>query len=339
LAASDDELARLLRGYRVAQQLVQRRAELQITAAWRQTNFGLSNASWLRWAADHPEMLALPAGELDDSLTGQLRLKLKLGREARQPLKKMTAQSPEWEQLRLALEGTQLSLWSEQALRAAESAQYQTAVATNTFLARYTMAARGTKVIAAGVPPATVTTQALRGIDGRTVWARPVSEMRIALFEGHPITVARQLAAQRSRTLLGTDTQLAHVRSAVRYFKERGDRDNIVGYRRVPRGGRSCALCLLASTQRYHRGDLMPIHDHCHCVTEPIYGDRDPGQVIEPVQLKAVHAQIEAATGSSDLSGGNYRDAVIVHHHGEIGPVLTYREHSFTGPSDLNANN
>jgi hypothetical protein len=56
LAASDDELARLLRGYRVAQQLVQRRAELQITAAWRQTNFGLSNASWLRWAPEAPRL-------------------------------------------------------------------------------------------------------------------------------------------------------------------------------------------------------------------------------------------------------------------------------------------
>lgn len=333
MAAREDELSRILRGYRVAQELILRRAQQQMTAPWGQPDFGMNHASWLRWAAEHPKLLLLGPGE-----EPQLRLDLGLGYGPVKPKVKMTAPSPEWEQLRLAFDTNQLSLWSEQALRAAESAQYQSALATQTYLARYTAAVKRRKIVPFGLPPTAVSTEALRGVAGPTVWARPVSELRIALFEGKTLPVARELAALRTAAMLATNTQLAHVVSSVRYLKEHGDRDNIVGYRRVPRGGKSCALCLLASTQRYHRGDLMPIHDHCHCVVEPIYGDRDPGQVIEPRQLKAVHAQVEAATGSSDLSGGHYRDAVLVHLHGEIGPVLTYREHSFTGPSDLESN-
>jgi hypothetical protein len=333
LPGSDEELDRILRGYRLAQELILRRAQQRIAAPWAQPDFGMTHSSWLRWAAEHPKLLLLGPGE-----EPQLRLDLGLGFGAVRPKIKMTAKSPEWQQLRLAFDTNQLSLWSQEALRAAESAQYQTALATQTYLARHAAAAQGTKIVPVGLPPSAVTTQALRGVAGATVWARPVSELRIALFEGKTLPVARELAALRTVATLATNTQLAHVISSVRYLKERGDRDKIVGYRRVPRGGKSCALCLLASTQRYHRGDLMPIHDHCHCVVEPIYGDRDPGQVIAPAQLKAVHAQVEAATGSADLSGGHYRDAVLVHLHGEIGPVLTYREHSFTGPSDLESN-
>lgn len=307
MPGSDDEMARILRGYRVAQAAILQRAQTRLMGPWSQEDFGMAHGEWLRWEAEHPKA-------------------------------KLLSKSPEWEQLRLLINENQLSLWSEEALRTAEAAQYQTAVATQTYMARHAAVAQGTKVVPVGIAPSAVTTQALRGVAGATVWARPVSELRIALFQGKTLPVARELAALRTGAMLATNTQLAHVVSSVRYLKERGDRDNIVGYRRVPRGGRSCALCLLASTQRYHRGDLMPIHDHCHCVVEPIYGDRDPGQVIAPRQLKAVHAQVEAATGSSDLSGGHYRDAVLVHVHGEIGPVLTYREHSFTGPSDLESN-
>lgn len=312
MAESDRQRYRILRAYRRALQIITRRAEREILFAWRQPDFGIADEDWVRWAAEHPEV------------PGYLR--------------RMPRDSTAWEQLRLDIQESQLSLWSAQALRIAESAQYQTAVATQAFLARYSDAMRERKGLPVPIAPTDVTTLALRGVDGLTVWERPPSQMRIALNQGLPPAAARKKGEQLARVIINTDSQLAHVRSAVQYYKERADRDNIVGYRRIPRGGRSCALCLLASTQRYHRGDLMPVHDHCHCITEPIYGDRDPGQVILPAQLKAVHARIEQATGSADLSGGHYRDAVIVHHHGEIGPVLTYREHSFTGPSDLNDN-
>lgn len=294
-------------------QVITRRAEREILFAWRQPDFAMADVDWDRWAASQ--------------------------REVPPYRQRLPRESPAWEQLRFDIQESQLSLWSAQALRTAESAQYQTAIAAQAFLARYNEAMTGRKSLPVPVPPTDFATEALRGVAGLELWERPPTALRLALMEGQQILIARQRAERLSRTLINTNTQLAQVRSAMRYFAERGDRDNIVGYRRCPRGGRSCALCLLAATQRYHRGDLMPIHDHCHCIVEPIYGDREPPQVIEPAQLKAVHASIEAATGSADLSGGHYRDAVLVHHHGEIGPVLTFREHSFTGPSDLNTNN
>ncbi len=56
--------------------------------------------------------------------------------------------------------------------------------------------------------------------------------------------------------------------------------EEIVGYRRVANPD-ACDLCLIASTQRYHVAELMPIHARDRCGIDVITGDRDPGLVVD----------------------------------------------------------
>lgn len=73
---------------------------------------------------------------------------------------------------------------------------------------------------------------------------------------------------ERMAREVGTDVTLAE-RSAT-FVHTEGD-TRITGYRRVASGA-ACALCAVAATQRYSRGDLRPIHHGCSCTTAPIYG-------------------------------------------------------------------
>jgi hypothetical protein len=128
-----------------------------------------------------------------------------------------------------------------------------------------------------------------------------------------------------------TDLQLAKTHSS-RFVL--GGKDHVVGYRRVLEGRKSCGLCIVASTQRYHKDDLMPIHGHCDCGVEPIFGDADPGQVVDTSTLEGVHAAIEERFGVSDRSGRDpvdFRQVLVTHEHGELGPVLAVKGQQFTG--------
>ena len=132
--------------------------------------------------------------------------------------------------------------------------------------------------------------------------------------------------------MAATDLQLAktHTTRAVLSGK-----DNVVGYRRVLTGRESCALCAVAATQRYRKDRLLPIHDGCDCGVAPIYGDRDPGQVIDPDQLEGIKASLAERFGDDSGEVADYRKAIVVHEHGELGPVIAVRGQHFTGPDDL----
>lgn len=166
------------------------------------------------------------------------------------------------------------------------------------------------------------------------VYDRPFSEMRTALAKGRSFDDALELGARRASSLAQTEVQLSR-RQASLYARRAND--NIVGYLRILSGSENCALCYIASTQRYRRGDLLPIHPGCDCGEMPIYGDTDVGQVIDRQQLDAAHQQVEERVGASDLGGRapDYRK-IITHEHGELGPVLGVRGQTFTGPSNLN---
>lgn len=122
---------------------------------------------------------------------------------------------------------------------------------------------------------------ALRGIDPITVYMRGIISARAHLASGGSPTDALRIGRERSVSTAQTDVMLAQ-RAAV---DEWAKADRIVGYRRVLTGA-SCVLCATASTQRYHRGDLMPIHPRCDCGIAPIIGKSDPGHVINRPLLK-----------------------------------------------------
>ncbi|MGD9797118.1 MAG: hypothetical protein AB7H43_10760 [Acidimicrobiia bacterium] len=180
------------------------------------------------------------------------------------------------------------------------------------------------------------------GVDPLEVYRRPAVNARVAVALGHTFDEAMARAGQRASVLAQTDVALSQ-RAAISLATDATPR--IVGYRRVLTG-RSCAFCATASTQRYRRGELMPLHPRCDCSVAPMIGDRDPGHVINRPLLR----QLKSAGNASgdpqywksrhlavDADGTVHLPEIVVHEHGELGPYLQGAEHHFTGPDDLAA--
>jgi len=212
-------------------------------------------------------------------------------------------------------------------------AQRQLAVTTDSYLAEYETAVTGTQTRPVGVPKTLTTDVELRGVDTIDVYQRGGPTVWTALSEGATLTDAITRGLARMVNTAATDIQLAKTHTARHILNEKS---NVTGYRRVIEGPASCGLCIVASTQRYHTADLMPIHAGCDCGVAPIYGNHDPGQIIDPDRLDNVHRTISERFGiDADKSAGHYQDLLIVHEHGELGPVLTVRGQHFTSPAQI----
>ena len=179
-----------------------------------------------------------------------------------------------------------------------------------------------------------LTTSALRnGLDDATLWKRPFVTMRTALAQGKSLKESVELGASRADYLASTEIQLARRNAGL---KARDANDKIVGYIRTLTGRENCALCYVASTQRYNRKDLLPIHPKCDCGEMPIYGTQDPGQIIDEMRLNKTHQNVQEVFGASDRGGRgpDYRN-IMIRDNGEIGSTLTVRGQNFTGPTNL----
>ena len=164
-------------------------------------------------------------------------------------------------------------------------------------------------------------------------WTSHQRILYTALSEGKTMTEAVESGARRISSIASTDVQLARRNAG---FSARGRNSGIVGYARTLTGAENCALCFVASTQRYTRGELMPIHPGCDCGEMPIYGNQDPGQVIDEIRLDATHQAVQERFGVSDPGAReiDYRK-IAIREHGELGPVLTVADQGFTGPNDF----
>lgn len=134
---------------------------------------------------------------------------------------------------------------------------------TEAYLTRYAAISGGE--LAAG-SATDISTMALRGISEAELFDRVPKTVFGALARKDPFTKAKDLGWNRLESLLATSLQLSktHTSQDVLDREPRTPRgQRIVGYRRVTAGYNACALCLVASTQRYRRGDLMPIHPGC----------------------------------------------------------------------------
>ncbi|MFD8595364.1 hypothetical protein ACFV1L_10220 [Kitasatospora sp. NPDC059646] len=182
---------------------------------------------------------------------------------------------------------------------------------------------------------AEVTGSAVRnGVDPVDVYERPFKEVWTALSNGEPLDVATERGANRLETLAKTDLQRARTLTAQAVMEQQ---PRVTYYVRELQGEYDCALCLVASTQRYRKADLLPIHPGCDCRPTPVRADFDPGQVIDEARLEAIHKAVEEALGTSarDARSVDYSKIIVQHTHGEIGPVLGYKGQRFTGPEDL----
>lgn len=181
----------------------------------------------------------------------------------------------------------------------------------------------------------TISGEALRGVPPETVYERPFTEIYRQLGDGKTLTEAVTAGEQRAMITGVTDLELAE-REAARQVLVGDDRAPAF-YRRGLTGDENCAMCIVASTQRYRVGELLPIHPGCDCVVELIPGSTDPGQVLNEQLLKEAHAAIVARFGISDRAGRaiDYRKILLVREHGELGPTLTVAKHLFTGQGDI----
>ncbi|MEV3855060.1 hypothetical protein AB0J38_12125 [Streptomyces sp. NPDC050095] len=175
--------------------------------------------------------------------------------------------------------------------------------------------------------------EALRGVPAAEVYARPFASVWSALGEGRDMSEALSAGTNRLRSIADTDLQLARTHAARQVMR----RSRAQFYRRRLSGSSNCALCVLASTQRYRVEKLMPIHPGCHCKPEPLPGNRDPGHILDEGLLEEAHAAIARDLGAVDRGGRapDYREVIITREHGEIGPLLAVRRHEFTGPKDV----
>jgi hypothetical protein len=176
----------------------------------------------------------------------------------------------------------------------------------------------------------------LRGLDDvRTVLRRPLVTVWTDLSKGRQWADAVSHGGARLEELTSTSIQLA-ARDTADIVGER--LPTIQGYRRTLTGS-SCWLCAAASTQRYRRANLMPIHPHCDCGISPIVGTDDPGRIVN----RDLYRQLRESGGGQywqqrgiaiDEDGNVLRPdgnplAVRTQTHGELGPVLTDAEHRF----------
>ncbi|GAA3018286.1 hypothetical protein [Streptomyces fulvorobeus] len=179
-----------------------------------------------------------------------------------------------------------------------------------------------------------VTGRALRDVDPEEVYRRPFKEIWNALDNDVAFDVALQRGTHRLETLAKTDLQLARTHTV----REVGDDMPRFEYTvRELQGEYDCALCMVASTQRYHKRFLAPIHPGCDCLVKLVTADEDPGQVIDEEKLERIHELVEEALGKSDRGGRavDYRKILVANEHGEIGPVLGFAGQRFSGPDDI----
>jgi hypothetical protein len=211
--------------------------------------------------------------------------------------------------------------------------QRQMAAMTDGYLAQMT----GARTV--GVPPKLVTSAAMRGADTMDVYMRSGPTVWRSLASGSPLQAAVLSGLNRMLSTAATDLQLAKTHSS-RYVLERSA--TVTSYLRVPEDD-ACDFCLLASTQRYHAGDLMPLHSRCGCDVDP-FEDTGPagrgGQVQNDdlrQQLQDKGVVVHRGDGKKDFYGevDGAPVGVAVHEHGELGPVLTKAGDHFTGEHDL----
>ena len=226
--------------------------------------------------------------------------------------------------------------WLELSLPIVQAGQETAVTATSTYVQmQLDLAGAESQLI---IPPyELVTGSAIRnGVPPEEVYARPFVDVWTALSRGKDIAEAIEAGAERLRQLVETDIQLSHTHTARSIFSNTA---GIKGFRRVPTGAYTCALCMIASTQRYRSFDLMPIHPGCDCRVAPIVSEDTIPRVVDKETLERIHEAIQRQFGISarDAREIDYRKILLVENHGEYGPTLTVAGHKFTGPNDLKA--
>ncbi|MEQ4716080.1 hypothetical protein [Nonomuraea sp. B19D2] len=123
-----------------------------------------------------------------------------------------------------------------------------------------------------------------------------------------PLADAVDLTAYRLQRAVETDLELTGRNTANAVME--ADR-RVIGYKRVLSDKPNhCDLCVIASTNTYRRGDLLPIHPACGCTVEPIYLDGSQEEASLDRRIEEAYRQAAERT------------QIAVLDHGEYGPYL-----------------
>lgn len=172
-----------------------------------------------------------------------------------------------------------------------------------------------------------------RGVPAAEVYRRPAATVYTQLAKGEPYSKATAAGGTRLSQLVSMDVQMAKVRQ----FRTSAQASGVQAFRRVLSGGENCAMCAIASTQRYYVENLMPIHPGCDCGVSSLSGGADVPQTIDPALLDETHGHVAEFAGISDAGGRapDYRKLLVTEEHGEHGPSLRWAGEAFTGPGDI----
>lgn len=181
------------------------------------------------------------------------------------------------------------------------------------------------------------------GVAPEEVYRRPFVTAWTALKNGTVYDDAIAAGLARATSTAEMDVQLSHRGTLAAVGRED---DRIRGFRRVT-DGNACVLCRMASTQRYHKDALMPIHNHCGCTVAPLT-DTDPdGHVVdrdllaqlkgsgEAEQLAKQQKALRARKREADQEAARDDVALDTQDHGELGPVLVNGNQHFTSEHEL----
>lgn len=175
-------------------------------------------------------------------------------------------------------------------------------------------------------------------------YVRPFVAGRTEIARGAELPDAMRVGQRRLKAMVDTDSQMAKVRQA----RDSLAAYDIENYRRVTHSAKPCRLCLIASTQTYHRKNLMPIHDHCRCSVDVMPDYWNPREIVIPPEYMEPSKRGKRRGGKAvreddlarwfrdmheenSISGFNqaFEELIAVREHGEIGPVLTWKDHHF----------
>lgn len=163
-----------------------------------------------------------------------------------------------------------------------EAAQQQVSNLTDAYIRKQALAEFGTARDGAVF---NASTRNLRGVDAETVYHRPFASTYTALSSGKAVQAAIADGERRLVDIVSSGVQLSKTHSAANAL----EKSKFTKFMRTLTGRENCAMCTIASTQRYHRGDLLPIHPGC------VPGD----SVISPVS--------SGSTKLSDFAWGEVR--------------------------------
>lgn len=201
-----------------------------------------------------------------------------------------------WENLRRHDEAN-VQEWLSQVLPQVEAAQRQSVALMDAYLA----AQMGRPAL--GIDPEPLMGANVRnGTSPEEVYRRPFVTFWSALGD-HTFDEALQFGLDRATSTAGMDAQLS-MRGAASAI---GERDTAIqGFERVPDGD-ACELCLIASTQRYHVEDLMPIHNNCGCSVQALDGAAAASGVINRDLYRELKARGAMDKITAQRRSGRYR--------------------------------